>query len=142
MAMEDRLDRFLDGQRFIYDCALEEIRDGRKTGHWIWYVFPQMRGLGHSPNSMYYGISSIEEAQAYLGHPVLGERLRQISAELLKHDGMDAVDILGPIDAKKVRSCMTLFDMVSPEDIFAQVLDTFYGGRRCRRTMEMMVGGE
>lgn len=142
MSGEESLDRFLDGQRFGYDCALDEIRNGRKTGHWIWYVFPQMRGLGHSPNSMYYGISSFEEAQAYLDHPVLGERLRKISAELLMHAGMDAADILGPVDARKVRSCMTLFDKVSPDDIFAQVLDTFYGGRRCRRTTEMTAQGK
>ena len=97
-----------------------------------------MKGLGHSPNSTYYGISSIEEARAYLEHPVLGERLREITGELLRHSGKDAVDILGPVDAMKVRSCMTLFDIVSPGDVFSQVNEMFYDDRRCARTIAMI----
>lgn len=136
--MEDKLERFLDGQKFGYDCALEEVRNGEKTGHWIWYVFPQMRGLGHSSNSNFYGIASLEEAKAYVAHPVLGMRLREVTAALLGHRGKSPEEILGGIDALKVRSCMTLFDMVCPSDIYAQVLDAFYDGTRCRRTLSML----
>lgn len=124
------LDRFLDGQRFGYDYALNEIRNGRKEGHWIWYVFPQLKGLGHSPNAEYYGISGIEEAKQYLAHPILGPRLREISEALLSIDNKSAREILSSIDALKVRSCMTLFDAVSPNDIFSRVLKKYYNGIR------------
>lgn len=136
--MEDSLERFLDGQRFGYDFALEEVKNGEKTSHWIWYVFPQMRGLGHSPNSTFYGIASLEEAKAYASHPVLGMRLREVTEALLGHKGKSPEEILGGIDALKVRSCMTLFDKVCPDDIYAKVLDAFYGGERCRRTLNMI----
>ena len=138
--MEDGLERFLDAQRLGYDSALTEIRNGKKTGHWIWYVFPQMRGLGHSSNSKYYGISSIDEARAYLSHPVLGARLREIAEALLYHTGKSAEKILGRIDALKVRSSMTLFDMVCPNDVFDRVLQEFYDGVRCKRTQSMPEG--
>lgn len=124
------LDRFLDGQRFGYDYALNEIRNGRKEGHWIWYVFPQLKGLGHSPNAEYYGISGIEEAKQYLAHPILGPRLREISEALLSIENKSAREILSSIDALKVRSCMTLFDAVSPNDIFSRVLKKYYNGIR------------
>ncbi|MBR0339455.1 MAG: DUF1810 family protein [Alistipes sp.] len=128
------LKRFVDAQEHSYATALAEIRAGRKLSHWIWYIFPQLRGLGHSPNSEYYGIESFEEAKAYLEHDVLGVRLREITNALLQHRGKDARDIFGTIDAKKVCSSMTLFDVVSPNDIFAEVLEVFYNGRRCRRS--------
>ena len=124
------LDRFLDGQRFGYDYALNEIRNGRKEGHWIWYVFPQLKGLGHSPNAEYYGISGIEEAKQYLAHPILGPRLREISEALLSIENKSAREILSSIDALKVRSCMTLFDVVSPNDVFSKVLKKYYNGIR------------
>lgn len=134
----NNIERFLEGQRFGYEQALAEIRNGLKTGHWVWYVFPQMRGLGRSPNSTYYGIGSLAEARSYLEHPVLGTRLREITGAFLSHRGRSAESVLGGIDAMKVRSCMTLFDIVSPDDVFADVLDEFYGGRRCRRTLDML----
>ena len=132
------LERFMeaqDEQWYSYDKALAEIKNGQKVGHWIWYVFPQMKGLGHSYNSEYYGISGLEEAKAYLADELLGSRLREISQTLLSHKGKSAQMILGSIDALKVRSSMTLFDLVSPNDIFADVLNTFYDGVKCDKTL-------
>lgn len=147
-AMEDtsynnqNLGRFLDAQEGDYPTALAEIRAGRKSSHWIWYIFPQMRGLGHSYNSEYYGIESLEEAREYLHHEVLGERLREITCALLEHRDKSATDILGEIDAMKLRSSMTLFDMASPNDIFAEVLDVFYEGNRCKHTLRKFSTGD
>ena len=132
------LDRFVKAQRNDYETALGEIRAGCKLTHWIWYIFPQLRGLGHSYYSRIYGIEGMEEAKEYLSHEILGERLREITEALLALEGRDAVEILGDIDAKKVRSCMTLFDAVSPEDIFSDVLEKYYSGSRCRLTQEML----
>ena len=112
------LDRFITAQETVYAQALKEIREGQKCGHWIWYVFPQIKGLGHSYNSEFYGISSKEEAKAYLDHPVLGARLREITQALLDCGHPSADDIFGFPDVLKVRSCMTLFDLVAPDDIF------------------------
>ena len=122
------LERFLKAQSFHYENALQEIADGRKRTHWIWFIFPQLAALGHSANAKYYGISGLDEAKAYYEHPILHARLREITIALLQHRGESAVDILGEIDAVKVRSCMTLFDAVSPNDIFREVLDAFYSG--------------
>lgn len=124
------LERFLDGQRFGYEYALNEMKSGRKEGHWIWYVFPQMKGLGYSPNSQFYGISCKEEAKAYLEHPVLGARLREITETLLAIEGKTAEEILSPIDEMKVKSCMTLFDAVCPDEIFADVLAKYYDSKK------------
>lgn len=132
------LNRFLDGQRFRYDNALREIKAGRKENHWIWYVFPQLRGLGHSPNSEYYGISCKEEAEAYLAHPVLGARLREITEALLSINSKGIDEILPCIDVMKVRSCMTLFDMVSPDDIFAKVITKYYSGEKDLATLRLL----
>ena len=129
------LDRFLEAQQIEYPQALKEIREGQKRGHWIWYIFPQIKGLGHSYNSEFYGISSKEEAKAYLEHPILGARLREITQALLDFNNKTADDILGYPDVLKVRSCMTLFDLVSPNDIFNDVLYKFYEGQRCDKTI-------
>ena len=129
----DDLNRFIEGQSTRYgdyETAYEEISKGRKVSHWIWYVFPQLKGLGHSRRSIYYGIADRKEAEAYLRHPVLGGRLREITNALLRHEGRDPEAIFGSIDANKVRSCMTLFDCISPNDIFGDVLDIFYEGKR------------
>lgn len=130
--------RFLKMQDCYYEQALQEIQDGMKRSHWIWFIFPQLAILGHSWNAKYYGISGYDEAKAYLNHPVLEERLRRITNVLLTHRGKDATDILGDIDAMKVRSCMTLFDAVSPDDIFKEVLDVFYNGTYDKRTLDYM----
>ena len=129
------LGRFVEAQEMDYVQALKEMKDGQKRGHWIWYIFPQIKGLGHSYNSEYYGISSKEEAKAFLDHPVLGARLREITQALLDCKNKSADDILGFPDVLKVRSCMTLFDLVSPNDIFNDVLYKFYEGQRCDKTI-------
>ena len=130
------LKRFLKEQEVYYKQAFQEIQDGMKRSHWIWFIFPQLAILGHSWTSKYYGISGYDEAEAYLNHPILSERLRSISKALLTHREMDANDILGRIDALKVRSCMTLFDAVSPNDVFAEVLEVFYNGIPDRKTLD------
>lgn len=129
------LQRFLEPQKYAYLGALSEIKAGEKRGHWIWYIFPQIKGLGHSYNSEFYGISSKDEAKAYLEHPVLGVRLREITQALLDVDNKTADDIFGLPDVLKVRSCMTLFDLVSPNDIFNDVLYKYYEGQRCDKTI-------
>lgn len=132
------LERFIDAQDSrwgSYNDALQEIRNGQKQSHWIWYVFPQIKGLGHSYNSEFYGISNKEEAKAYLDHPILGKRLREITQTLLECNNKTADDILGFPDVLKVRSCMTLFDLVAPDDIFDKVLYKYYEGQRCEKTI-------
>lgn len=121
-----------------YAQALAEIQGGRKYDHWIWYIFPQLRALGRSHNARFYGIADRTEAAAYLAHPLLGARLREISRALLEHSGKSAVSILGHIDALKVCSCMTLFDYLAPNDVFAEVLAAFYEGQRCPLTLELL----
>lgn len=132
------LSRFVRAQNYDgsgYKDALREVSEGRKRGHWIWYVFPQIKGLGHSGCSAYYGIGSLDEARAYLNHPVLGAHLREIATALLQVEGKTAKEILGGIDAIKVRSSMTLFDIISPDDVFERVLNRFYNGERCLQTL-------
>ena len=127
--MQYDLDRFLVEQQHIYAGVLEELRRGRKTGHWIWYIFPQLAGLGRSQMSSDFAIGSLDEARAYLAHPVLGTRLRECAGTLLSIEGRSAEEILGSVDAMKVRSCMTLFHRAAPDEpVFRQVLDRFYGG--------------
>lgn len=130
------LQRFIEAQNDSYDQALKEIRNGRKLTHWIWYIFPQMKGLGFSYNSEYYGITSLQEARDYLENELLRKRLFEITESLLMHKGKDIESIMGDIDALKLKSSMTLFDAVQPGSIFGEVLDEFYGGERCRRTLE------
>lgn len=119
-----------------YDRALAEIKKGRKISHWIWYIFPQFRAFGHSKTALFYGIADKSEAERYLEHPVLNQRIHEISEALLEHSDKSANAIFGEHDAKKVRSCMTMFDYLSPNDVFAKVLDAFYGGVRGDRTIK------
>jgi uncharacterized protein (DUF1810 family) len=127
--MQYDLDRFVAAQQHVYAGVLEELRRGLKTGHWIWYIFPQIAGLGHSQMSRDFAINSLDEARSYLAHPVLGSRLRECAGMLLATERRTAEEILGSIDAMKVRSCMTLFHRAAPDEpIFIQVLDRFYGG--------------
>lgn len=132
------LDRFLKAQEWSYNIALKEIRAGYKCSHWMWYIFPQMRGLGRSENATYYGIKDLEEAKEYLNHPVLGARLREITTAFLQLSGVSAKEVLGHTDAMKMLSCMTLFNMVSPNDIFLQVIEKYYNGRVDRRTLSLL----
>ena len=142
MKLETDINRFIEAQNVPYFSgykqALEEIKNGKKTNHWIWYIFPQLRCLGRSSTAIYYGIADKSEAQRYLEDAVLGQRLREISAALLAHTDKRAEEILGVTDAIKVRSCMTMFDFLSPNDIFGEVLDSFYGGERCEITLKVM----
>lgn len=134
----DDLDRFIRAQQGHYAQALVELQAGRKTGHWIWFVLPQLRGLGRSAMAHEYGISGRHEAVAYLAHPVLGERLRDCVRAMLTHAGVPASRVLGDIDAMKFRSCLTLFDATSTEPLFSQALDAFYGGERDAATLALL----
>ena len=134
------IDRFIHAQDDFggYQQAVLELKAGRKTGHWIWYIFPQIQGLGRSSNSKLFAISSLDEAKEYLAHPVLGARLKECTRVILSYKGDDIYAIMGSsIDAVKLRSSMTLFDIISPNDIFGEVLDSFYGGRRDQRTIDI-----
>ena len=123
------LDRFVEAQQPIYAEALAELRRGAKRGHWMWFVFPQLAGLGRSETSRYYGINGLAEAQAYAAHPVLGERLRECVLAVLTHEDKTPEDIFGGIDAVKLRSSMTLFDLAAEgAGPFRQVLDQFFDG--------------
>ena len=132
------LERFVEAQKRDYKTALKEVQSGKKETHWIWYVFPQMLGLGRSCYANLYGIKNKEEAEEYLKHKVLGKRLREVTNALLEQEGKAADEIFGYLDTMKVKSSMTLFDSISPDDIFAQVLDKFYEGKRCKLTLEML----
>jgi uncharacterized protein (DUF1810 family) len=135
------LGRFLDAQdaEGTYDAALAELRAGRKTTHWMWFVFPQIAGLGRSPTAQHYALASLAEAAAYLADPVLGDRLRESAAALLTHEGRSAEAILGGVDALKLRSSMTLFARADPgEPLFAAVLERFYGGEADPATEERL----
>ena len=133
------LKRFLDAQATDYPTAYAEIKAGRKRSHWMWYVFPQLRGLGFSETARYYGLVDAAEAAAYLAHPVLGSRLVEISQALLALPGSDANRILGSPDDMKLHSCMTLFGAVpGTEPVFQAVLDKFYGGEKDGKTMQLL----
>jgi uncharacterized protein (DUF1810 family) len=139
--MNDRynLQRFLDAQDPIFERALDELRRGSKESHWMWFVFPQLAGLGRSPTAQFYALASIEEARAYLGHPLLGGRLRKsVEAILPWSERVTAEDIFGPIDALKLKSSLTLFDRVEPDALFGMALDRFFAGERDGRTLALL----
>lgn len=133
-----QLQRFLDAQQGKYEQALAEVRNGRKSSHWIWYIFPQLKGLGMSYNSQYYGISGKIEAEAYLTHPVLGKRLREITSAFLHLTDKTAQEVFGSLDAMKVLSCMTLFAEVASDDLFQQVIDRYYQGKPDGNTRKIL----
>jgi uncharacterized protein (DUF1810 family) len=133
------LRRFVDAQGRVYDTVLAELRDGAKRSHWIWFVFPQLRGLGHSATAQHYGVSSLEEARAYLAHPVLGPRLRECTRLVLATDGRSVDEIFGWPDNLKVRSSMTLFAHATDDNAdFRAVLDKFYAGEDDPATVERL----
>ena len=133
------LSRFISAQRSDYETALSEIRSGRKRSHWMWYIFPQIAGLGMSYTAQYYAIKDIEEARDYISEPYLGSNLIEISEALLKNECSDATAIMGYPDDLKLRSCMTLFREAAPEkEVFQKVLDKFYGGIPDERTLELL----
>lgn len=135
------LDRFVSIQAATYDRALAEIRAGNKRSHWIWYIFPQIAGLGHSPMSQRYAIGSLAEARAYLAHPVLGGRYRRCVAALQALGDTTAVDVFGTIDAVKLRSSLTLFEAASREALFGAALDRWFGGERDGATLAILGAG-
>ena len=132
------LNRFLKAQENTYDIALEEIRAGKKKTHWMWFIFPQLKGLGFSSTSMYYGIDGKEEAIAYYNHPILGARLKEICGVLESLKETNPVKIFGSIDALKLCSCLTLFYKVSNDEIFKNLLIKYYNGQFDENTLKMI----
>jgi uncharacterized protein (DUF1810 family) len=139
--MEDQfnLKRFIDAQFSTYERALDEIKNGRKTSHWMWFIFPQYHGLGRSPTSIKYAINSKEEAISYLKHPILGPRLTEITKEFLSIENKTANSILGEPDDVKIQSSMTLFDAIQSEnDLFDSILEKYFEGNRCLSTLRIL----
>lgn len=136
------LQRFVEAQQGVYEQALAELKQGRKRTHWSWFVLPQLRGLGSSPMAQRYAIGSLDEARAYLTHPLLGPRLVACVSAINAHAGTDAAEILGGIDARKFHSCVTLFrEAGEPADpVFDAALDTFFDGQRDGATLSLLAG--
>ena len=132
------LNRFISAQERSYDAALREIKAGHKRTHWMWYIFPQIAGLGFSSTAQFYAISSMQEAKDYYAHPVLGKRLVEISEALLALDTSDAGAVMGYPDDLKLRSSMTLFLAASGDAVFQKVLDKFYSGKPDSRTLSIL----
>lgn len=133
------LNRFLESQDRVYSSVLSELKSGHKQSHWIWYIFPQVSGLGRSPTSQYYAIKSKPEAESYLNHPILGARLKECAEILLGIENKTAREILGRPDDLKLRSSMTLFaSMAEPGSVFEKVLEKYFHGDRCQRTLMLL----
>ncbi|MEG1987157.1 MAG: DUF1810 domain-containing protein [Bacilli bacterium] len=133
--MNINLERFLDAQEETYYEALNEIKRGKKETHWMWFIFPQIKGLGMSETAIYYEINSLEEAKAYFEHEILGKRLLEITNELLKLNISDPEYIFGDIDSLKLKSSMTLFSYISNNEIFDKVLEKYYDGKKDMSTI-------
>jgi uncharacterized protein (DUF1810 family) len=138
MADADSLDRFVEAQTLAYSTALAEIRRGAKRTHWIWFVFPQLTGLGRSTIARHFSIHSIGEARAYLDHPVLGRRYTECVEALQDLPGSDPVVVFGEIDAVKLRSSLTLFEAARPSPLFTAALDRWFGGERDPATLRLL----
>ena len=133
------LDRFVEAQARVYPTVLAELRAGAKRSHWIWFVFPQLAGLGHSPTSQFYGIASLDEAAAYLAHPILGGRLHECLKALQTLEQTNADQVFGTLDAMKFRSSLTLFAEADPADpIIEAALDRWFDGRKDERTLQLL----
>jgi uncharacterized protein (DUF1810 family) len=132
------LKRFVDAQAAVYGDVRAELAAGRKTSHWMWFVFPQLKGLGRSSMAQHYGIASKAEAQAYWAHPVLGPRLRECTELVLAHGGLGAHALFGSPDDLKFRSCMTLFAQATGEAVFARALEKFFDGAADARTLALL----
>jgi uncharacterized protein (DUF1810 family) len=133
------LQRFVEAQASTYDQALAELHAGAKASHWMWFIFPQLAGLGRSPTAQYYGIRSLDEAQAYFAHPILGPRVVACAEALLPWIGRrSAEQILGAVDAAKLRSSLTLFEAASADPLFGRALDRFYDGKRDPATLALL----
>ena len=133
------LTEFVEAQRDSWPAARTELASGMKQSHWIWWIFPQIETLGRSPRARHFGLHDLDEAAAYLRHPVLGPRLVEAAELLLSHDNTDPEAILGPVDALKVRSCMTLFEAIpGAPAVFSEVLDRMYSGIRCQHSLKTL----
>ena len=132
------LERFVKAQEGSYEIALKEIKQGRKRSHWMWYIFPQIKGLGYSSTAQYYAIQDKKEAENYLKHPILSKRLVEISEELLKTDNDNASEVFGYPDDMKLKSSMTLFYLVSEKIVFKRVLEKFFCDELDKRTVEIL----
>jgi uncharacterized protein (DUF1810 family) len=139
MPLEKSLKRFIDAQETDYQFALSEVKSGKKRSHWMWYIFPQIEGLGFSETSKYYGIKDLKEAEAYLQHPVIGKRLIEISNELLKLGNNDANILFGSPDDLKLQSSMTLFSsLANTHPVFQLVLEKFFNGTKDQKTLQII----
>lgn len=139
MYFDKTLTRFIQAQQNVYPQVLKELRNGKKTTHWIWFIFPQIEGLGHSSTAKYYSIKTIEEAKKYITHPILGKRLLECSNIILNINGKSADDIFGYPDNLKLRSSMTLFNFVAPEHkVFAGVLQKYFAGEPDEQTISIL----
>lgn len=132
------LDRFIDAQKEDYDMAFREISNGRKRNHYMWYIFPQIKGLGRSSTAKYYGIDGLEEAREYIENEYLRNNLVNISQKLLDLETDDPKDIFGSIDSKKLRSSMTLFELASDNEVFSKVLEKYFDGKRDQLTLDLV----
>lgn len=132
------LERFVTAQQGTHEQALRELQQGRKRSHWMWFVFPQLAGLGHSATAVHYALSGADEARTYLAHPVLGARLRACTRAVLDSGSADAEAVFGGVDALKFRSSMTVFDAVAPGEVFAEALDRFFHGVRDERSLAIL----
>lgn len=140
LIMEDMFDHFVLAQEPIYDRVRAELKAGRKESHWMWFIFPQIRGLGSSPMAERFALDSIQSAAAYLAHPLLGARIVECTQLLLEHGDKSARDMLGTPDDLKLKSSMTLFDCASQVPCFSDVLDQFFDGERCQHTLSFRGG--
>ena len=138
MVSSNNVSKFIEAQENTYSDALSEIRNGRKRTHWMWFIFPQIKGLGNTQMSVKYSINDINEAIFYVNHPILGNRLKEITGELLKIKDKSALDIFGSPDDKKLKSCMTLFSIASQDSIFRQVLSQFFNSEKDGKTLDII----
>ena len=136
--MTSNLTRYLSPHKNDYQKALQEIKSGKKTSHWMWYIFPQIKGLGNTDYAKLYAIQNLAEAKEYINHPILGAHLLEISWELIKLPSDDAFEIFGKPDNRKLKSCMTLFAQVSDNPVFTKVLDKFYEGEMDQKTLDIL----
>ena len=137
--MTDYLDRFIAAQQHSYPAALKEIKNGRKSSHWMWYIFPQLKGLGHSEMAIRYGIENIQEAKSYLAHPILGKRLIEISTSVLEVNTENATQLMGSPDDLKLHSSMTLFsELKNTNSVFQEVLNKFFNGEKDAKTLALL----
>ncbi|WP_294958284.1 DUF1810 domain-containing protein [uncultured Flavobacterium sp.] len=139
MNLHDGIERYLSAQENVYEQALDEIKKGKKQSHWMWFIFPQLRGLGFTEYNIYYGIENLKEASEYLNHPILGKRLMEITQAMLQIKNKTALEILGRADERKLKSCMTLFSLLpqAPE-YFVKVLEKYYDGEKDEKTLQVI----